>query len=55
MTGNRLIEFSGISCLVREYQKEIVPLIDTESSCVPLAQRENFERLCPYPFVPMAE
>ncbi len=55
MTGNRLIEFSGISCLVREYQKEIVPLIDTESSCVPLAQGENFERLCPYPFVPMAE
>ena len=31
MTGNRLIEFSGISWMVREYQKEIVPLIDTES------------------------
>ncbi len=55
MTSNCLIEFSGISSMVRGYQEEIVPLIDTESSCVPLAQGENFERLCPYPFVPMAE
>jgi hypothetical protein len=55
MTSNCLIEFSDISWMVREYQKEIVPLIDADSTSVPLAKEENFERLCPYPFVPMAE
>jgi hypothetical protein len=41
--------------MVRKYQEQIVLLIDTESTLVPLARMDEFSRLAEHPSLTMAE
>jgi len=55
MTGSRHIEFLGYLPMVRRYQRQIVRVIVTVVTLVPLAQKEESATLAEYPFVPKVE
>ena len=50
MTGLRPIEISGVCPMVRMYQRQIVRMIVTDITLVPLAHKWDSSRLVRYPF-----
>jgi hypothetical protein len=50
MNAARACEFLTIRRTVLRYQRQIVRLVGTESTLVPLAKMERFFRLVPRPF-----
>jgi hypothetical protein len=55
MKAGRSSSLSLFAEMVRKYQGQIVPSVDTESTLVPLARMDAFSRLSEHLLLPVAE
>jgi len=55
MNAPRNTDFLAIRRGVRKYQWQMVPLISSESTLVPLAKADGFYKLSAHLFLPVAE